>query len=57
MSTYALLMAKAKRKYFRENFNGTESEYLAQQIFPHLRGISDQPTNCSMYHPNTYRYI
>ena len=25
MSTYALLMAKATRKYFRENFNGAET--------------------------------
>ena len=34
MSTYALLIAKATREYFHKNFDGVETEYLAQWIFP-----------------------
>ena len=39
MSTYALLMAKAMRKYFRENWWRWKREYLAQWIFPRLQYI------------------
>ena len=39
MSTYALLMAKATRKYFRENFDGGETANLSQSISARPRKV------------------
>ena len=44
MSTYALLMAKATRKYFHENFDGAETANVSPStVFPSCTFIIESP--------------
>ena len=50
MSTYALLMAKAMRKYFRENFDGAETANISPSKVSYATSYKFPPRKVGAYY-------